>query len=470
MSNANENRAAESDTDRITALERKLDAALQRIGMLEQTSTLVASAEQAAISALQDVRQKVLAQEHAALTGRIFKSLAAASKIFPKNRTVIFAGRDYIGDNIKYAFLAFCERAQAKDIACYFLTEDERQYRQWTAAGFPCLPASLHEWTAGHMRIMLEAKAAVACGIFTPSNEIRHFHWALLRGAKFIQLWHGIPLKEIGMECLYTPATFSERAAEMLAASGPFDVFMGTAARLRSDWEKRFSFREYAPTGYPRTDVFFRALTDGDRINLDEKAYRLAETAAHEGKPVILYVPTFRDQKLGVWFYDAGIERFAEACKSRGYVFLVNLHPFEGEYLADMQIRYSGIDFVAAQTDIYPILKHASILITDYSSLAFDFLLLDRPVVFYRPDHADYTAHSRPLVEGHEQYLCGEVTEAIDGLIAASERAVTAFRTPSDDPHRAARQDLTKKLYDRCDGDAGKRLAEVIMRVVGTGD
>ena len=147
---------------------------------------------------------------------------------------------------------------------------------------------------------------------------------------------------------------------------------------------------------------------------------------------------------------------------AKGYVFCVNMHPFEQRWVAELQARYPGIRFIKPLTDIYPILKHASVLLTDYSSLAFDFLLLDRPVVFYRPDHEEYVAKSRALIAGAEDYVCGEMTTATAALIAAADKAVAAAKDPSHDPTRNLRHSLRKRLYDHIDGDSGRRLARVI--------
>ena len=190
---------------RIALLEQKLAAMGQRMELLEQTAAVVIRAEQTALKTLQDTQQGLANFEHQLLARRICDGLEAASLIYPKTRTVIFVGREYFGDNIKYGFLSYAAEAKAKGVACYFLTDSEQQYNQIGAMGLPCLPWALTEWTPEHMRIMLSAKVAVLSNIFYPADERRHLYWSLLRGAKQIQLWHGIPLKEVGLECLYTP-------------------------------------------------------------------------------------------------------------------------------------------------------------------------------------------------------------------------------------------------------------------------
>lgn len=444
-----------------------------RLQALEQAIGLIVEAQKNAVTVVQETAKKAALQERGAAALRIRKGFEGASKIYPKSRTVIFVAREcagdgrveYFGDNIKYAYLAFLDKASVQNVACYFLTDSEKLHKQLSDAGLPCLPWFVPDWTAEHMKILLSAKVAVFCNLFYPVDERGFIPWALLRGAKFIQIWHGIPLKAIGMEQLYPAAAYHPRIAEVLGASGIFEVMVGTAKAQESEWARRFAFRRYAPVGYPRNDVLFREPSAHDMINVDMETYRLAESAAREGRKAILYAPTFRDGAFGVWFEHAGIEAVAEHCHARGHILAVNLHPFEGHYVEEYRRRYPRIRFLEPRTDIYPILRHISVLVTDYSSLAFDFLLLDRSMIFYRPDHPDYIAKSRPLIDGHEAYLCGDVAQDAAGFIRAIDAVASGL-----DTHRDARQALRQRLYDHVDGRSGERLGELILEALASSD
>jgi CDP-glycerol glycerophosphotransferase len=463
----NQNKSPGSPEARLAALEQKL-------AQIEQVIGLLAEAEKSAVGAIQQALTKFSALERGTGAVRTRQGLENASRIFPKTKTVIFVAKecggasplDYFGDNIKYAYLSFCAAAKSSSVACYFLTDSERVHQQLTAANLPCLPWFVPDWTAEHLRILLGAKVAVLCNIFYPVDERGYFPYALLRGATTIQLWHGIPLKEVGMESLFPAASYHPRIAEVLGASGPFDIFAGTAAGMREEWARRFAFRRYEASGYPRTDILFRDVTPQDMIGVDTETHRLVEAAARDKKPVILYAPTFRDAEFGVWFKKAGIEAVAEHCAARGYVFCVNLHPIEGPFIGEFRKQYPRIRFLEPLTDIYPLLKHVGVLVTDYSSIAFDFLLCDRPILFYQPDHAEYIARSRPLIEGHEKYFCGPVTQDAAELSAAIDTAAETLKNPAGDTHKDARAALRKRLYDHGDGNAGERLNALILKTL----
>jgi CDP-glycerol glycerophosphotransferase len=393
-------------------------------------------------------------------SARFFSHL---SEIYPKTKTVIFAGGSIFGDNIKYAYLSFLDKAKKDGIACYFLPANALQYEQLKAAGLPCLPHVLSAYTPRDISICLDAKVLVFDNHFVPPNWQHYLPHSLLKGARTIQLWHGIPIKEIGMETIASLKPDDPNVAELMASCGPFDVFVAPSAASRTDWKRKFSFRIFSPIGYPRNDVLLRNLSAFDKINVDARALSHVESSFKAGKTVILYAPTFRDYKGSDWFKNAKISMLADYCSDKGYLFYVNLHPEEQDLVEQYMQRYPKISFIAPHTDVYPIVKYTSVLITDYSSLAFDFLLLERPILFYRPDHADYVARSRHFIKDHDQYVCGTVSSTIDGLIKALEDSAVLLTTGKDDPFKNKRQALWKKLFDYHDDLAAQRLNDVIF-------
>lgn len=447
-------------------IDQRLAALEARMARVEQSGLVVAEAQKTQLSLLSAMQQRLGDKDREQLTGRIFAGLEKTSLIYPKEKTVIYVGRDYFGDNVKYAFLDMVARAKDAGIACYYLTHDQRQYELLTQAGLPCLPVALTEWTTTHMHIMLSASVAVIGSIFYPSSEQKRFYWSLLRGAKTVQLWHGLPLKAIGMECLYTPQTFGPQTAEMLAASGPFDVFIGTNAASKTAWAQRFKFDAFAAAGYPRMDVLTRPATPHDLLNVDTDSLHAMEEDHFHARPVVLYAPTFRDHKLGVWLNDIGLEQIAAMLANKNQSLYVNLHPFEAGALASLQARYPALRFIKPETDIYPLLKQVDVMVTDYSSLAFDFLPLDRPIIHFCPDHADYVAHARPLIAGYEKLLCGPVVTSAADLSTAIDAAITATQQSDNTAHKVAQSLLYQQLFDHRDGHAAALVSNCVINLI----
>jgi len=75
------------------------------------------------------------------------------------------------------------------------------------------------------------------------------------------------------------------------------------------------------------------------------------------------------------------------------------------------------IFFLSGAVDIYPVLDRIDILITDYSSIYFDWLLLDKPVVFFIPDYDEYTSASRELYDEYEALTAGPKVKSTKELL-----------------------------------------------------
>jgi CDP-glycerol glycerophosphotransferase len=446
----------------------------ERIAVLEQSILRINQFNQAVTTALTQTLERLKDMESVAEWGqkldskierqRSVATLARASRLFPKSRTVVFVGRSYFGDNAKYAYLAFCKYARDKNIAVHYLTDDEHQRELLLANGLPCLPCDPDDWSLDDVNTLFRAKAVVLSDNFHPFAMKSPKAYGMLQGAKTIQLWHGIPIKKIGLH--YLLRADHVLLEELIASSGMFDVFVAPAVAARGDWAQMFAFRDFAAIGYPRTDVLFREPAGHDLLNTDGETIELFANARRAGKSAILYTPTYRDDEGSNWFDKAGIDKFAAHARDAGHVLAVNLHPFEQHALDKFRERYPDIHFVAASTDIYPVLRHVDVLVTDYSSLAFDYLLLDRPLVFYRPDHEYYMNNERGFIPGRERITPGAVASSLDDLFRAVDAAVNFARAPATDPSRIARHELRGRLFDHVDGDAAQRLCECIAAVV----
>jgi CDP-glycerol glycerophosphotransferase len=452
---------SKSVEERLAALEE----AVAKLDAFDQAATGALKQVAAHLKALVPLTPRVASLEQTFEDHYASETLARASRIYPKTRSVIFVARGYFGDNIKYAYLAFQEYARGKNIACHFLTDDHAQYDMLKAAGLPCLPClpfKIDEWPVNELVALLAAKVVVLSDNFHPYSLQTPRAYGMLQGAKTVQLWHGIPIKQIGLG--YVLRGDNKIPEGLLASSGTFDVFVAPGAAMREEWAEQFAFRDFAAIGYPRNDVFFRELTPADLLNVDRENYDLFRAAQGDRKPTVLYTPTYRDEAGLDWFEAIRISKLAEHCQKKGCLFAVNLHPYEQTRVGEWRARHPHIRFTIPGTDVYPIVKHTDVLVTDYSSLMFDFLLLDRPIVFYRADEC--ITKQRGFIEGRINMTPGAVTAKPDELLAAMDAAVAAARDPKTDSFRAARQKLCRELYDHRDGDAGKRLCAAIEKLL----
>ena len=129
---------------------------------------------------------------------------------------------------------------------------------------------------------------------------------------------------------------------------------------------------------------------------------------------------------------------------------MLKLHPF-------LAARMSGLSApnilqVSPVSDIYPLLSHFDVLLTDYSSIFFDYLLLDRPIVFYPYDMDSYRS-GRELLFDYDAMTPGPRAVDFDGLLAVIEATLT-----QPDTFAAERKRVTDLVHDHRDGRSMARL------------
>jgi CDP-glycerol glycerophosphotransferase len=441
---------------RVAALEDLQGQTHQAVDQL--VSALLTLQDQAAERAAhQALVAKVGALEQQLALERTLRDLAATSRLHPKDRRVVFVGTTYLGCNVKYAWLATRERAAELGLDLWWLPHHAEQQAQVEALGGRCLPAALAQWTPEHLHVALSAALVVSSDhLLNPNPQAM----ALLAGARHVQLWHGVSIKEIGLRNLPEGRHLGAQAARVLSTCGPYARLVGTAAAGEAEWRRWFGFAAYSACGYARNDVLYREPTEADLANVDRDSHAWARALRAQGRRVVLYAPTFRDAERGRWLLAAGLPRVAQALAAAGHGLLVALHPVEAPLAAQLAPQLPGVRFAAPRTDLYPLMAQADVLVTDYSSILFDWLHLDRPVLLFRPDHERYVQHSRKLWDGKLAAPPGPVLHDADALA----QALCAPGLGQQPLHARARGVLRSQWFDHADGHSGQRLTVVLAQ------
>ena len=228
----------------------------------------------------------------------------------------------------------------------------------------------------------------------------------------YIQTWHGSAYKRMGVDDPQLKRSGRARRARFQQAIDRYDAFLIRSEHDARTLAKGLGVRaELIRSGYPRNDPL---VNGGDT---DALAARLKLTG--DERTVVLYAPTFRAgpngkaQKRFAMPFD--LEEFAEEF-GRTHVLLVRPH-----YLntAVVPPSLSGVvRDVGAVHDVTSLLLLSDALVTDYSSLMFDYALLDRPTVFFAPDLEDY-ARSRGTYFDLREEAPGPVVTSPEELFAA---------------------------------------------------
>jgi CDP-glycerol glycerophosphotransferase len=252
-------------------------------------------------------------------------------------------------------------------------------------------------------------------------------------GQVHVMTHHGTPLKKMGLDEQDSPVLSARKDFPgLLRRCARWDYSVSSNVFSTLIWERVYPLRyESIESGYPRNDVLVDATEE------DVAAARAA-LGIEPGQTAVLYAPTHREQQKGAFTHVLDLARFADGL-GPDHVLLVRTHYFYGAdpVLRDLH-RQGRIRDVAAHPSIEQLCLAADVLVTDYSSLMFDYAVLDRPIVVYAPDweayrvvrgtYFDLTAEPPGTVTRTEpELLEAFASGAIRGEDA--ERARAAFRT-----------------------------------------
>lgn len=254
-----------------------------------------------------------------------------------------------------------------------------------------------------------------------------------------VQLWHGIPLKRIGLDSAETvrsgilPGSAAMRAVltgMYRGAARRIRVLPAASHLVRGRLESAFGLPdERVPvTGEPRVDVLSQG-TEQSRRAAARAAVAAAAGATDDSARLVLYAPTWRDGAPDPAVPSSEEWRaIVDVLERHDAVLLVRSHPLgAGKYappFATQRVRSLGSDLVS---DVTPLLPGLDALVTDYSSLIFDSALVPLPVVFLAPD-VDAYARTRGLYGSYadvagEGWATGwaEAAAQLDALLGGDE-------------------------------------------------
>ncbi|PVC96205.1 hypothetical protein DBP19_07565 [Streptomyces sp. CS090A] len=283
--------------------------------------------------------------------------------------------------------------------------------------------------------------------------------WFVTRpGQKVVQTWHGTPLKKIGADLLGSPKSNPAYIAGLPHSYRQFDFVVSPNAYTTEIMSRAYCIEgDMFESGYPRNDVFYAP----DR---EERAARVRERLGlPEGKKVVLYAPTWReDQRHASKLYklDLRIDLAAAQAELGGdHVLLFRKHP-----KVHGSVPGAGRGFVWDVTrypDIADLYLVADVLITDYSSALFDFAHSDKPMLFFTYDLEHYRDTLRGLYFDF-------TTRAPGPLLETSEQLVRAVRDV-DAVEAEYKEKYAQFKKDFCEPGDGLATARVVDRMLAGG-
>lgn len=233
------------------------------------------------------------------------------------------------------------------------------------------------------------------------------------RNVECIQIWHAAgAIKSFGLEAKNTVTRTKVSIKRFHNVYDRFDKILVGSDEMAEIFKKAFGLTKdvFLKTGIPRTDLFFNAKEKDEIINSFFHAYPQAA-----GKKIILYAPTFRDKKNHKSDMD-----FEALKKHLGddYFFVIKYHPVTNSEIKLSKAIQKSFLFIHSGYDVNELLQVTDLLITDYSSIPYEFCLLNRPMIFYAYDLEEYMKE-RGVWETYENIVPGPVVHDVEGLIDA---------------------------------------------------
>jgi CDP-glycerol glycerophosphotransferase (TagB/SpsB family) len=380
----------------------------------------------------------------------LYHEFAELSRKTLKRPLVVFFGRATFADNTKYLFLHAARTLRDHDVV--WCTWSKPLAAQLAARGLKCF--DLGADAGATFKFLLHAAVAVFCENPAAALNLNSHLCGCLAGAQKIQLWHGVSVKQLDLMLIHHLDVRDGLFRRQLRYATRVDHFLSTSSCLDSFWLRAFGCTSLIRAGQPRNEVLVRPPADAELLGAELPPHQ-AELL-HSRRPKLLLTPTWqRGQPLCISTAPFFQRLSKWAAANHGVVF-VKLHPFF-QRVGLPETLDGRVFFLNAGVDVYPWMAKFDALITDYSSIMFDFLLTGKPVFTFdaRTQVAwgfepDYSL----IPEGEFRYEFN-----------ADDFEAVLNKNLADHPLAAAQRTLAGKLFETPPADACAQLLQVIQEV-----
>ncbi len=325
-------------------------------------------------------------------------------------------------DNSKYFYLYLHHKTNEK---VYWISSSESEIQLLQSMDLPVVRYK----TLKSFYLILRAK------FFYHHYGVDQIMPELQRGSVQMDFWHGTPLKKVRYDV--EPKVIENKKVLKKFFNKGSEEYVSSTSRYLSETILSRAFQvpldHMMNYGYPRMDIM--GLPRERVLRFCEKYSRNLLPYIDKVKfydKVFLYMPTWRDDNPN-YFIDANIDfgRMSRELKKINAVFVLKLHPITTMVKID---NYDNIIQMSNDVDIYPFLRFTDYLITDYSSIYFDYLPLDKEIIFIPYDKENYLEHREMYFEyddvtpGKKFYSFDEFIDNIENIdqidFSAQRRAI----------------------------------------------
>lgn len=315
-------------------------------------------------------------------------------------------------------------------------------------------------------------KYSLFAGMYIFDHYSKDICFWLSGGAIKVNLWHGIPLKkghrDNKFDKVRNPQNIYDKVRwifRRIQNEKPSHFYSVTSNYMKNIHKRAFNAidERVFVCGYPRNDIFFNSeyLYQKDEIIANSyESFSNIYNEKNKGKNIIIYMPTFR-QSESKFFEIVDLDKFNSFLKENDFILLIKAHHLSKLTKEFDEIQYSNIVSIKSTDDPYPLLNISDILITDYSSVYFDFLLTNRPIIFFPYDMEIYINESRELYYDYNEVTPGIKVETMDELMEAIQ-----YYLDGKDNFETKRQEILNMMFDYNDGKSSERLYQKLVKLI----
>lgn len=342
------------------------------------------------------------------------------SFLVPRNKKIWLFGSTFgrrFADNPRYLYLYVSQHKEELSIRPIWISHNKDVVRMLNAEGYEA-----------YMYHSLKGIWYALCGkVYLFDNYSKDINFWQSGGAMKVNLWHGIPLKKIQHDNVFDkfrhPKNIWEKFKNFprnISDEKPNHYVLTTSENLTKIFSSAFKTKNVLVSEYPRNQVLI--FDDIKNVYLDEEKKDRKKIISFlnkkndgKNKKMIFYMPTFRESET-LFFKHFDKNDFQKFLAENNLLFCIKLHPKSKLNKEFDNIQSENIMVINKDADPYVFLKLADVLITDYSSIYFDYLLLDRPIIFFAYDLKEYLNDSREMYFDYDEFTPGEKVWDYQGL------------------------------------------------------
>lgn len=362
------------------------------------------------------------------------------------------------------AFFEYCHATIGKQVRLVWISRDRGIISDLRDRGYE----AHWLWSPGGLAACLRAR------LYIFDSFLKDINFWPSRGAVAVNLWSGVPLKTFERDIDNPQSRYyrlfhgSLPERSFLSMMMPWhvkrpDLIIATSEVTREITRAAFDVpaTSVVTTGFPRNDILFSRAQGATDTREDWPDSFVS--AVEAGRFIFMYLPTYRDS--GKPFLNIEWPALDTLMADLGASFFFKFHPddkggFDG--------HLENVIELPQKIDIYSLLGATDALISDYSSITFDYMLLDRPIIYYVPDLDEFISSSRSLYFHPADVAAGPMCSDPEALLATLADTARKLEPENEDLQRW--EEARRRFNTYFDGDSCQRTLELIKQRFLSGD